>query len=440
MSDETDSAAGEVVPKKAFRESWKKWFVIIQDFVVANYLPIAFAIALTIALAWPAPGSAVVNVKVLGNVHIIQEINIGIVFFISGLALDTKALKAVKGSKLAVGYGFVSILLITPLVGFAIREIPLEPKEFTIGLVIFCIVPTTLGVGVALVRACKGNEAIALLLTVGTNILGVFVMPGMLKFIFLGCETSGLSLTIDIPDLLLKLVITILVPSVLGKVLRDLCKPAETFAKKYKTPLSLFSTTMLAMMIWQALSGAQSLLFQAQGRMIGAIIALSIFMYIFYLAINYTIVRLVLKVDPYEAVAIVITSSQKSAPVAITVISYITGSVSVQGLLATPCIVGQLAQIFLGSAMSPTIAARVSAYLTSKEEEEGRPRGIPSVEAAEVATKEEAANVPTTDEGSIEQYELMDESPGLGSSIIRVTPGPGLGNERGWTDGGGKSR
>ena len=43
-------------------------------------------------------------------------------------------------------------------------------------------------------------------------------MPGMLKFIFLGYDTTGLSLTIDIPDLLLKLVITILAPSILGKV------------------------------------------------------------------------------------------------------------------------------------------------------------------------------------------------------------------------------
>ena len=39
------------------------------------------------------------------------------------------------------------------------------------GLVIFSLVPTTLGVGVALVNACKGNEAVAILLTVGTNIL-----------------------------------------------------------------------------------------------------------------------------------------------------------------------------------------------------------------------------------------------------------------------------
>ncbi len=49
------------------------------------------------------------------------------------------------------------------------------------GLTIFCLVPTTLGIGIALVRSCKGNEAIAVLLTVGTNMLGVFLMPPYIK-------------------------------------------------------------------------------------------------------------------------------------------------------------------------------------------------------------------------------------------------------------------
>jgi sodium/bile acid cotransporter 7 len=58
-------------------------------------------------------------------------------------------------------------------------------------------------------------------------------------------------------------------------------------------------------------------------------------------------------------VAIVIMASQKSAPVAVTVISYITSDPAAQGLLAIPCIVGQLVQIFLGAAMAPPIARRV---------------------------------------------------------------------------------
>lgn len=90
----------------------------------------------------------------------------------------------------------------------------------TPGLTIFCLVPTTLGIGVALVRSCSGNEAIALLLTVATNMIGVLSMPLYLKLLFLNFDTGGLNLNINIPDLLLKLTLTILVPSILGKVRR----------------------------------------------------------------------------------------------------------------------------------------------------------------------------------------------------------------------------
>jgi sodium/bile acid cotransporter 7 len=77
-------------------------------------------------------------------------------------------------------------------------------------------VPTTLGVGVALVRSCKGNEAVALLLTVASNMLGIVTMPLMLKMLL--DNRRDVSVTINILDLFLKLFITIFVPSVLGKV------------------------------------------------------------------------------------------------------------------------------------------------------------------------------------------------------------------------------
>lgn len=49
----------------------------------------------------------------------------------------------------------VSILGLTPLLGFAIRLIPLQPTEYIIGIVVMCVVPTSLGVGIALVTSAK---------------------------------------------------------------------------------------------------------------------------------------------------------------------------------------------------------------------------------------------------------------------------------------------
>ena len=56
-----------------------------------------------------------------------------IVFFISGLLLDTHELARAKGHAWGVAYGFAATLLLTPLLAFAMKDIPLEPREFSMG-------------------------------------------------------------------------------------------------------------------------------------------------------------------------------------------------------------------------------------------------------------------------------------------------------------------
>lgn len=53
-------------------------------------------------------------------------------------------------------------------------------------------------------------------------------------------------------------------------------------------------------------------------------------------------------------------ASQKSAPVAVTVIAYLVKSTQQQGLLALPAVVGQLAQIFIGSGLAAWLSGVVS--------------------------------------------------------------------------------
>ena len=113
---------------------------------------------------------------------------------------------------------------------------------------------------------------------------------------------ADFNINIDTVSLLVDLVVTVLVPSLAGKVgrwhsgacgigskgdrtrspwcrclgtpehsctcmwchgscvlqaLRDLCPPVRRFVTKYKTALSLFSTANLAFIVWQVLSSAQ---------------------------------------------------------------------------------------------------------------------------------------------------------------------------------------
>ena len=87
------------------------------------------------------------------------------------------------------------------------------------GLAIYQMMPTTLGVGVALVAAARGNQGVAVLLTVGTNMAAILTMPLFLKLVF-GSAIGGAAISIDIPKLFLKLLLTILVPAIVGKVSR----------------------------------------------------------------------------------------------------------------------------------------------------------------------------------------------------------------------------
>jgi hypothetical protein len=70
-----------------------------------------------------------------------------------------------------------------------------------------------------------------------------------------------------------------------------------------------------------------------------------------------------LRLPLVEAIAVVIMSSQKSAPVAVTVITYVTPDIAVQGLLSIPGLIGQLFQIFLGSVIAKVLAKKVGQTL-----------------------------------------------------------------------------
>jgi solute carrier family 10 (sodium/bile acid cotransporter), member 7 len=77
------------------------------------------------------------------------------------------------------------------------------------------------------------------------------------------------------------------------------------------------------------------------------------------LMFNAAVCIYLLRLQPPEAVAVMIMSSQKSGAVAVTVISYITHDTSQQGLLAIPCLIGQVTQVMVGSLVARQLAVWV---------------------------------------------------------------------------------
>lgn len=326
--------------------------------LLKHFLPLGFLLALILALAWPTPGDEISSWKV-GTFRVVQTINVCTIFVISGLTLKTEDIISAITAYRSLTYGLIAILIITPALGFAIIEIPFEPKEFAKGLAIFAAVPTTLTSGVALVAQAQGNAALALMLTVCSNLLGILTVPFTINLII----SSAGDTNIDTIELLLKLLFTILIPLIIGKGLRELSSRVQQFVKAQKTTLSLVSNGSLIFIVWQTLSRSQEDLLDQRFTDILIVIVAGVAMHLIYLAWN-SFATMLLQLPLREKKAVLIMASQKTLPVSVTVIGYLDEMVvGNHGLLTVPCIVAHMAQLFIDAVI-------VSRWATEAEKEE----------------------------------------------------------------------
>ena len=120
------------------------------------------------------------------------------------------------------------MLMAGPIESFLASAIPIrhwwmlcsyESLLVSAGLTVFAIGPSTLAQGQTLVRQAGGNTTLALMLLVLSNTLAVFIAPFLIKAM-LASRSDGIHL--DSAGLLINLVVTVLAPSIVGKVATSL--------------------------------------------------------------------------------------------------------------------------------------------------------------------------------------------------------------------------
>jgi solute carrier family 10 (sodium/bile acid cotransporter), member 7 len=259
-------------------------------------------------------------------------------FIISGLTLKTDDIKMAVSSKGRGGfiYGLLAILLLTPLVGFLAIQLPFSRPEFAYGLAIFCAVPTTIASGVSMVTQAGGNGALALLLTVITNFTAVLTVPFWLSAMFKSRSQGTGGASINAVDLLQKLVVTVLVPLVAGKCLRELIPGAKKFIIREKIFLGICNNIFLTLIVWQTISEAAEDLLAQSFPDVAVVIVAAVVLHLVYLTVNWPMCAFVLKLEPAELKAVTIMSSQKTLPMSVTVIGYL-GAIGATGIMTIPC-------------------------------------------------------------------------------------------------------
>ena len=178
-------------------------------------MPYGLVSAILVSLLEPRIGCKVHALKL----HKLSDPGI---FLISGLMLKLGEVKRAVKSPLPLLLGLCTISLVLPLSAPLALRYPFLSQDLVYGMAVFLCMPTALSTGVQICTHYGGNPALALMLTVGSNLVSIGTIPFFVTF-FLSTGTS-FELKMDALVLFRSLVKSILIPMLVGIALRTKLK------------------------------------------------------------------------------------------------------------------------------------------------------------------------------------------------------------------------
>ncbi|XP_050280669.1 probable sodium/metabolite cotransporter BASS4, chloroplastic isoform X2 [Quercus robur] len=271
-----------------------------------------------------------------------------------GLKLKGGEFRAVSEAWPAGIFGLASILLLSPFFSSLISQVNLAPREFVTGLAIFSCMPTTLSSGVALTQLVDGNSALALALTVMSNLLGILTVPFWISKFF----TDDFGVAIPTRELFWSLILTLLIPLILGKVVRNMLKGLATFIDQNQRIFSMLSTILLSLTPWMQVSKSRPLLLMVKPQVFILAIGMGILVHLTLLGFNTVAIKsmssgfcgsksVFSKKENFRALLIV--CSQKALLIVVAVVEQLGGALGESGLLVLPCVAAHINQVIIDS-------------------------------------------------------------------------------------------
>lgn len=238
------------------------------------------------------------------------DIVIIVIFFLSGLALDTRQIRSgisdYSGTLLALLLIFVS----APLVAMLFSYLPLS-SELLIGLLLVAAMPTTLSSGVVMTGSSGGNMAHALLITIIANSLAVLTIPLTLAFLL---SFTGDSRIIEIDQLpiMIKIATRVLLPLIIGIILRN---KAGSLVSPILPYTSLWNQIGILSVVWMGSCQGREAIVASLGSVIPVIVITFLYhLILVFIAIGATRVW---KVEKNRRESVILMGCQKTLPLSI---------------------------------------------------------------------------------------------------------------------------
>jgi len=211
-----------------------------------RFRPDPFVLALVataiLASAVPATGGA------LDALRVASKIAIALLFFLYGARLSTKeAISGLRHWRLHTSILAVTFVLF-PLFGlsarFLVPEILTKPLYF--GVLLLCLVPSTVQSSIAFTSIARGNIAGAVVSASLSNLLGVFITPLLVAALMRGAGDVQIE-----ASSVLKIVVQLFLPFVAGQLVRPLIRRWVT---KNDSRLRIFDRSSILLIVYVAFS------------------------------------------------------------------------------------------------------------------------------------------------------------------------------------------
>jgi sodium/bile acid cotransporter 7 len=267
-----------------------------------------------------------------------------VVIFLSAVGLEARRLVAAAARPRAATLGVALSYGLVPSLAWGVGLL-FTRSDYQIGLMLVASVPCTLASAVIWTRLAGGDDATALLITLLTNGTGWLATTAWLT------ATTGIG-SDGAPGMMLRLVLVLVVPVVLGQLVR-LVGPVRRAADRHKTTTSVVARMLILAVMLKAGLEVRDRIADGAGTALAelpAVAAACVGVHLVGLFVGLAGGRL-LRIDRPQRIAAAVSGSQKTLPVSLVLFdAYFT---------AYPLAVVPLVFYHFGQLLADTLVANV---------------------------------------------------------------------------------
>lgn len=331
--------------------------------VVTDWFLCGMVLATVLAYFFPGFGATG------GGMHAEYVINIGVfvVFFLHGVNLSSEQIKhGLKNWRLHIMVQLFTFLVF-PIIWLVCDKAfgAYIPALLMLGFLYLCALPSTISSSVALTGSAGGNVPAAILNASMSSVFGIFMTPWLVSLV-IGTGSGG----IDLGSTLLNLSLMLLLPLILGQLVRPLL---GKFFAKHKKYTNLIDKIVILLLVYAAFCNSMvSGLWQTQGNSVIAMAFIGSAVLLVVILLLTTGTARALKFNHADKVAAVFCATKKSLAAGAPMAALIFGNNPGLGLILLPIMIYHPLQLIVCSVMAENYANRHKQQLSAEALEEAR--------------------------------------------------------------------